>query len=82
MFARLRNSWALVKASAAVLRSDKELIVFPIVSTIALALVTITFILPMIAAGLFDDMFTGESRILGYIGTQSSARSQARACVR
>ena len=67
MFARLRNSWALVKASAAVLRSDKELIVFPIVSTIALALVTITFILPMIAAGLFDDMFTGESRILGYI---------------
>jgi hypothetical protein len=67
MFAKLRNSWALVKASASVLRSDKELIVFPIVSTIALALVTITFVVPMIAADVFDNLFTGESQILGYV---------------
>ena len=34
MFAKLKNSWALIKASAAVLRADKELIIFPIVSGI------------------------------------------------
>ena len=34
MFAKIGNSWALIKASAAVLRADKELIVFPIVSAV------------------------------------------------
>jgi hypothetical protein len=48
MFDRLARSWALVKASAAVLRADKELLVFPIVSAIASVLVVVTFAVPMV----------------------------------
>ena len=48
------RSWSLVKASWQVLQSDKELLVFPIVSAIALILVTMAFAVPgffLFAAG-------------------------------
>jgi len=54
MFTRISNSWALVKASAEVLRADKELIVFPIISMIGVLIVTATFAIPMILAGTFE----------------------------
>jgi Family of unknown function (DUF6159) len=56
---RIRNSWELVKASWAVLRADKELIVFPIVSTIGAIIVTLTFAIPMIISGLFAGLSDG-----------------------
>jgi hypothetical protein len=65
MFNRLSNSWQLVKASANVLKTDKELVVFPILSAVALVIVSLIFVLPMIVANIFDDMFKGSS-ILGY----------------
>ena len=40
MFQRLSNSWELVKASAAVLKADSELMLFPLFSGIALVIVT------------------------------------------
>lgn len=46
MMQRLSNSWQLVKASAAVLRADKELVVFPIVSSIAALIVAASFFVP------------------------------------
>jgi len=46
MFDKLNESWALFQASIAVLRSDKHLIVFPLVSGIASLLITVTFLLP------------------------------------
>jgi len=61
MLNRLSNSWELVKASAAVLRADKELVVFPIISTIGVLLVTVSFILPMIFAGVLDGLISGEA---------------------
>lgn len=64
---RISNSWELVKASAAVLRADKELIVFPIVSSIGVLIVTATFALPMLAAGIFDSLVAGESEVLGAV---------------
>jgi len=70
MLTRLSNSWELVKASAAVLRADKELVVFPIISTIGVLLVTVSFILPMIFAGALDTLFSGEAgniNILSFI---------------
>jgi hypothetical protein len=67
MFQKIKNSWALLKASAAVLRADKELIIFPIVSTIAVLLVTATFALPMIFAGFFDSLIKGDSKFMGYV---------------
>ena len=67
MFNRIGNSWALLKASVAVLRADKELVVFPIVSTIAVLVVTASFALPMLFAGFFDTLIKGDTQILGYI---------------
>jgi len=64
---RIARSWELVKASWAVLRADKELIVFPILSTIAVTLVMVSFAVPMFLAGVFEAGFsrTGELPILG-----------------
>ena len=67
MFAKIRNSWTLIKASADVLRADKELIVFPIVSTIGVLIVTASFALPRVLAGFFDALFEGRSQILGLV---------------
>jgi hypothetical protein len=46
MFQRFENSWNLVKASWAVLRADEELLIFPIISMVAVSLVTLTFLVP------------------------------------
>lgn len=54
MFTSLRNSWELVKASWQVLRADRELLVFPLVSFFVLMIVSISFIIPAVAAGIFD----------------------------
>ncbi len=51
---KLARSWELVKASWAVLQSDKELLVFPIMSTIAVTTVMLTFAVPMFLAGMFE----------------------------
>ncbi|HWT14944.1 MAG TPA: DUF6159 family protein [Patescibacteria group bacterium] len=52
MFAKFSRSWSLVKSSASVLRQDKELLVFPVISVIATLLVMASFILPLF--GLLD----------------------------
>jgi len=54
MFERFRRSWELVKASYGVLRSDKELIIFPIISFFGVILVSIAFAIPMIGTGILD----------------------------
>lgn len=46
MFDRLSRSWTLVVASASVLRRDKELLLFPLVSFGALVVVLATFAFP------------------------------------
>ena len=68
MFERISNSWRLVKASWAVLRADKELIIFPIVSLVGLLLVSAAFFIPMVAAGLIDSIGGADGQgILTYI---------------
>ena len=54
MFAKFSRSWALAKASASVLRSDKELLLFPVISSIAALLVAATFLIPIIGLDLFE----------------------------
>lgn len=51
---KLARSWELVKASWAVLQADKELLIFPIMSTIAVTTVTLTFAVPIFLAGMFE----------------------------
>jgi ABC-type multidrug transport system fused ATPase/permease subunit len=61
MFQRLSNSWRLIKASAAVLRSNKKLIVFPIVSMIGVLIVSVTFAIPLFLSGIIDRAASGNS---------------------
>jgi hypothetical protein len=62
---RLTNSWNLVKASWSVLRADKELIIFPIIAFVGSIIVTITFIVPMVIARMFDVVSEGQGNQVG-----------------
>ena len=56
MFERFHRSVALVKASWAVLRSDKELLVFPAVSFVLTIIVSISFLVPLYATGALEHL--------------------------
>lgn len=47
MFERMQRSWTLVKASAAVLMKNQSLLVFPLISGVAVLAVMATFVLPL-----------------------------------
>lgn len=67
MFQKLTSSWELVKASWAVLRADKELLLFPVISAIASLFVVATFAVPTILAGVADSALAGDVGILSYL---------------
>lgn len=48
MFEKFSRSWALIKASASALQKDRELLVFPAISSVAAVIVAASFILPML----------------------------------
>jgi len=62
---RLSNSWSMMKASAAVLRMDPELLIFPLLSGIAVILLSTTFIVPL---AVFGGGLEGLEDGLGYMG--------------
>jgi hypothetical protein len=68
MFSGIRNSWALIKASAGVLRADKELIVFPILSGFVQLVVLAGFFLPSLLSGIFDLLLGGGIQVMGLLG--------------
>lgn len=68
MFTRLSNSWSLVKESAAVLRADKELIIYPIVSSIGVLIVSATFFVPVILSGIADGVLSGGTNQMTVVG--------------
>jgi hypothetical protein len=61
---RIRRSWALAKASYGVLRADRELVVFPLISFVALVVVLILYALPLALVGINLDR--GELTPVGY----------------
>ena len=67
MFDRFSRSWELVKASASVLRSDKELLVFPVLSGIAAMIVVATFLVPAFAMKLFSGDAGIGTAIVGFL---------------
>lgn len=48
---RMSNSWAMLKASATVLRLDTELLIFPLLSTLSVILITVLLAAPMVFFG-------------------------------
>ena len=66
MFEKFSRSWSLVKASAAVLRSDKELLLFPVISSFATLLVLATFAVPMFAMNLLASDFGLLHAVIGF----------------
>ncbi len=68
MFDRLARSWHLVKASAAVLRSDKELLLFPVISSVAMLVVIASFLVPVLGLRLFEGGEVGPvGAIVGFL---------------
>jgi hypothetical protein len=67
MFDKFSRSWTLVKASAAVLRSDKELLLFPVLSGIAAMTVVATFLVPAFALRIFENGMGVGGAILGFL---------------
>lgn len=52
MWQRLENSWELVKSSAEVLNQDRELLLFPALSAIAVVVVSASFFVPVALTGV------------------------------
>ena len=67
MFDKISRSWDLVKASASVLRSDKELMLFPVISGLVTLVVLATFLLPMFALRIFADGFGVGGAVFGFL---------------
>lgn len=63
---KFARSWALAKASMSVLRSDKELLVFPLLSVLGVMLVAATFLLPLFGFGMLDGLDRSEGVPLGF----------------
>jgi hypothetical protein len=66
MGGKLSNSFALVKASANVLRLDKELIAFPVLSGVAAVAVAASFAAPFVVTGNWEIFSTDKG--LSYTG--------------
>jgi len=56
MFESFSRSWRLVRASYDVLKQDKELIWFPIVSMVGTIIASIMFIIPLAGTGLLESV--------------------------
>jgi len=71
MFDRMRNGWLLARESIAVLKADKKLLVFPLLSFVACLLVLASFALPLIntpwAKAILDDNGRGQHDPVFYI---------------
>lgn len=67
---RFARSLQLLKASASVLRADKELVLLPVFSGIASLVVMVGFAVPLLVlSGLLDGSGSGEPGPLTYVGT-------------
>jgi hypothetical protein len=51
---KFERSWQIMRASWDVLRQDKEILVFPVLSGIALLLIMASFAVPVFALGGID----------------------------
>lgn len=64
---RISRSWALAKASFEVLMKDKELMIFPIISALAMLVVSAVFFVPTLLTNLVDSIFDTGIPFFGYV---------------
>jgi len=64
---RIKRSWNLVKASIEVLKLDKELLIYPLISSIVMIFVTLTFLIPTLLGNVLDSILNTGMPIIGYI---------------
>jgi hypothetical protein len=64
---RIKRSWTLVEASLEVLKLDKELLIFPIISSIVMIFVTLTFLIPTLVGNLLDTVLSTGMPVFGYV---------------
>ncbi|MBA4384848.1 MAG: hypothetical protein C0410_08935 [Anaerolinea sp.] len=67
MFDSIGNSWSLIKSSAKVLEADRELIIFPILSGIAVLLLMAVFFVPMLLVGYFGRVANQGMQVVDYL---------------
>ena len=67
MFDKFARSWELVKASAEVLRSDKELLLFPVISGAATLVVLASFLVPVFTLRIFENGFGVGGALIGFL---------------
>lgn len=74
MFQRVSNGWQLAQQSWQVLRLDKELLLFPLISGIACFFVMASFAVPLWATGYVDTVMNGDEngisqmqQVIGYV---------------
>lgn len=67
LFAKISNSWNLLKASTQVLKADKELVVFPMISGLALILVSASFVAPLFLFGNGFQVPAAGGEVLGFL---------------
>ena len=63
MAGKFARSWALMKASAGVLREDKSLLVFPLLSGACSLVVAASFLLPVLLAAIDHQQAVGNMRV-------------------
>jgi hypothetical protein len=69
MFERISNSFALVRHSWAVLKKDKEILVFPVLSGLSSMAAAASFILPVFLLTSHEGMSRRENRLAWYLLT-------------
>ncbi len=77
MFATLSRSWEFAKISYGILWDYKKLIIFPLVSTVAAALVTASFLVPLWTTGTLEkwlDFMDEESATVATTAAGKSSR--------
>lgn len=67
MFNSFANSWSLIKSSAKILEADRELLVFPIISSICVMLLSAVFFVPMLLVGYFGRVANQGLQIVDYL---------------
>lgn len=67
MFDTFRRSIALTRGSLAVLRADKELLLFPLISFVGLVIVTISFAVPWVLIGGLREVESGSPGVISYV---------------